>query len=116
MIAVIGRPAERQLGQIARADDKRTVFVGDVHEHLCALTRLGIFIGDIKGGLIVPDVGKMLPHGGGDVDLVQSCAGRLRQRAGVAERSAGRAEAGHGDGVDVAAGKAQHVIGAADHE
>ena len=47
VVGVIGAPAERKLGQIARADEQRTLFVCGVHEYLRALARLNIFISHI---------------------------------------------------------------------
>ena len=43
MIAVVGRPAESKLGQIARAYYKSARLIGDVHKHLCAFSCLTVF-------------------------------------------------------------------------
>ena len=47
VVGIICAPAERKLGQIARADEQRTLFVRGVHEYLRALARLNIFISHI---------------------------------------------------------------------
>ena len=60
MIAVIGRPAQRQFGQIARANDQAAVFVGHVHQHLCALARLTVFVGHVVRVHVLADVLEVL--------------------------------------------------------
>ena len=42
MVAAVGRPAQRHLGQVAGADHKSARLVGDVHEHLSALACLSV--------------------------------------------------------------------------
>ena len=59
MVAVVRCPAERQLAQVARADDKAARAVGKVHQLQCAHARLPIFKCGVKHGLTLADVGKV---------------------------------------------------------
>ena len=60
MIPVVGRPAERQLGQVARADHHAAVLVGEVHQHQRTHARLTVLKGDGKIVLGLTDVHEML--------------------------------------------------------
>ena len=71
MVAVVGRPAERKLRQVAGADHEAAGLVGNVHQHLRALARLAVFIGHVVYGFVMADVGEVLPDGGGDCLLVE---------------------------------------------
>ena len=72
MVTVVGGPAERQLGQVARADDKTTGLVGEVHENLRALARLAVLIGHVLDRRVVLDVLKMLLHSRVNRDLAEA--------------------------------------------
>ena len=67
-------------------------------------------------GLVVPDVGEVLAHGGADDDLAQLHAERLREQRGVVVRAIRGAKARHGHRDDAAAVQAQQVEGAHGHE
>ena len=116
MVAVVGGPAERQLGEVAGADDEAALLVGHVHEDLRALARLGVLVGDVVDGLVVPDVGEVLAHGGGDANLAQLSAHGTGELAGVVVGAVRSAEAGHGHRDDAVARKSQQVEGAHGHE
>ena len=77
MIAVVGRPAESKLGQIARAYYKSARLIGDVHKHLCAFSCLTVFKYHGQIIYIVSDVQKMLFYAVGYVNLTQGDAYRL---------------------------------------
>ena len=62
VVAVIRRPAQRQLGKIAGADDQPAVLVCQVHQHLGPLPRLGVFIGDVVVLRVLADVPEMLQN------------------------------------------------------
>ena len=116
VVAVVGGPAQRQLGEVAGADDHAALLVGHVHEDLRALAGLGVLVGDVVDGLVVPDVGEVLAHGRADDDLAQLHAERLREQRGVVVRAIRGAKARHGDGDDAAAVEAQQIEGAHGHE
>src|SRR5699024_10286459 len=67
MVAVVGGPAQGQLGQIAGAHHKAAVQVGDVHQFQGADAGLAVLKGDVGGLAVVADVGKVAADGGGDV-------------------------------------------------
>ena len=116
MVAVVGGPTERELAEVARADDHAALFVGDVHKDLGALARLGVLVGDVVDRLVMADVGKVQAHGVADIDLAQVGAERLGELGGVVVGAVGRAEAGHGHADDAGAVDAQKVEGARCHE
>ena len=62
MVAVVGCPAERQLGEVPGADDKAAVLIGQVHQDLGALARLGVFIRHVVYHGIVANVLEMAAH------------------------------------------------------
>ena len=47
VIAVIGRPAQRKLGQISGSNHQPALLIGNIHQQIGALTRLCIFKGHI---------------------------------------------------------------------
>ena len=109
VVAVVGAPAQRQLREVARADDEPADLVGDVHQDLRALARLGVFVGHVVLALVVADVPEVLPHGVADGDHPQRRAQDLGQPLGVAARARRGAEAGHGDGDDPRARQPRQV-------
>ena len=84
VIAVVGSPAQGQLGQIARAHDQAAHLVGHVHQDLRSLPRLGVFVGHVVHGLVVADVAEVLAHRVDDGNRAQGDAQRLGQLHGVA--------------------------------
>lgn len=101
MVAVIRRPAERKFGKIARADDQPAGLVRDIHQDLRALPRLTVFIGDVVHGFVMADIREMLPDGGCDIDLLHADAKLLAELDRVGLRPLRRAEARHGDALDL---------------
>ena len=83
MIPAEGAPAERRLGKIARAHYKRALPVGEVEENLGALSRLGVFVGDVVNRDVVADVQKMLQNRIPDGNLPKFGACALNQTDGV---------------------------------
>ena len=62
VIAVIGRPTERELAQIAGADHKPARFVCDIHQNERAHARLGVFIRDVGDVAVVTYVLEVSEH------------------------------------------------------
>ena len=116
MVAVIGRPAERQLGQVARADHHAAVLVGEVHQHQCTHTRLTVLKGDGKIVLGLADVHEMLIDRRLDVHSFQRDAVGLGQLFGVALGTGGCAEARHGDSQNTLAVKFEHIKRMYEHD
>ena len=71
MVAVVGRPAQHQLGKVTGAHHDAVLLVSDVHQDLGALSCLGIFIGHIGHAFIMADITKMLPYRRRDGDGAQ---------------------------------------------
>ena len=46
VVAVVGAPAQGQLGKVSGADDEASGGVGDIHQDLCPLPGLAVFKGD----------------------------------------------------------------------
>ena len=74
VVAVVGSPAERQLRQVARADDKTAGLIGQIHQNLRTLAGLAVLVGHVLHGRIVLDVLKMLLHGCMDRDFAEAHA------------------------------------------
>lgn len=74
VVAVIGSPAERQLRQVARADDKTASLIGQIHQNLRTLAGLAVLVSHVLHGRIVLDVLKMLLHGCMDRDFAETHA------------------------------------------
>ena len=74
VVTVIGSPAECQLRQVARADDKAASLIGQIHQNLRALAGLAVLVGHVLDGRIVLDVLKMLLHGCMDRDFAEAHA------------------------------------------
>ena len=116
MVAVVGRPAQGKLAQIAGADDKAAVFVGVVHQLQRAHAGLAVLKGDIVAFGVLTDIGKVALHGLCNVDLAKAYAQSLAQDFGVGARAPGRAEAGHRQGDNVLGVASQHLAGAHRHQ
>ena len=101
VVAVVGRPAEGQLAQIARADDEPARAVGEVHELERAHAGLAVFIRHVERGFVLPDVGKVAVDGARDRDLLKCHAQLLAEDLGVRARAVRRAEARHRHGQHV---------------
>ena len=66
VIAVIRCPAECKFGQIAGTDNKSVLEVGQIHQDLCALTRLHVLVGHILCHAVMTDVFEVLLTSGLD--------------------------------------------------
>ena len=80
------------------------MFVGDVHQYLRALTRLGVFKGDVVVVFILSDIAEVKPHSLCDVDGAEFHSQRLAEQRGVPSCARRRTEAGHRHSQDVASG------------
>ena len=116
VVAVVGRPAQRQLRKVARAHHKAAGAVGKVHQLQRAHTRLPVFKGDVQHGLILPDVRKVAAHGVGNADLLKAYAQLPAQNLGVAAGALGGAKAGHGHCQHIGGGAVQLLHGAHCHQ
>ena len=111
MVAVVGGPAQRQLRKVAGADDDAVLLVGDIHQHLGALPRLGVFVGGVGDRLVVADIPEVLPDRFRDGNGAQRYAQPFAEDLGVAAGAVGGAEARHGNGDGIGAGTAQQIHG-----
>ena len=116
MVTVIGGPAERQLGQVARADDKTAGLVGQVHEDLRALARLAVLVGHVLDCWVVLDVLKVLLHSRVNRDLAEAHAQIAGERLGIRLGTVRRTKARHGDGRDTGTRQAQGIERTNSHE
>ena len=69
VVAVVGGPAQRQLGEVAGADNEAAGAVGSVHQLEGAHTSLSVLEGDVQHALVLSDVLEVAVDGVGDVDL-----------------------------------------------
>ena len=111
VVAVVGGPAQGQLGEIPGAHHQAARLVGDVHEHLGALPGLAILKGHVVVVHGLANVPEMLLHRRADVDALQGGPQPPGQLHGVVPGAVGGAEAGHGDGDDVAGWPVQQLHG-----
>ena len=116
VVAVIGSPAERQLRQVARADDKAASLVGQIHQNLRTLAGLAVLVGHVLHGLIVLNVLKVLLHGRVDRNLAEAHAQVAGKRLGIGLGAMRRAKTWHGDRRDTRARQPQCIEGANCHE
>ncbi len=116
VVAGVGAPTERGLGEIACAEDEAADLVRHVHQDLRALAGLGVFVNDVVLGLVVADVGKVLAAGGVDGNGAQLGAEDFDQLGGVVLGARGGAKARHGDRDNAAAVEAELVKGVDGHE
>ena len=116
VIAVVGRPAERQLGEVPGPDDQAAVLIGQVHQDLGALARLGVFIRHVVYHGIVADVLEMAAHRVADRHGAKIDPQKLGQLFRVALGAAGGAESGHGHSQNALAGQGKRVECAHGHQ
>ena len=112
VVAVIGSPAERQLRQVARADDKTASLVGQVHQNLRALAGLAVLVGHVLNCRVVLNVLEVLLHSRVDRNLAEAHTQVAGKRLGIRLGAMRRAKAGHGHGRDTGARQAQCIEGA----
>ena len=101
VVAVVGAPAVDKLAEILGADIKTVDLVCNVHEHLRALTSLGVFKCDGVVVVGVADIVKVLVHALADIDYTNLGADLLGDDDGIGLRAGGGAEAGEGAGNDI---------------
>ena len=118
LVAVIGAPAVGLLAEVLGADVEAVHLVGDVEEHHRALARLGVLKDDAVVVKVVAYRLEVLLHALAYRDNAQLRAQALGNRDGVVLRAVGGAEAGHGDGDDVAPRQAAYIhrAGAGEHD
>ena len=116
MVAVVGRPAERQLGQVARTDHHAAVLVGEVHQHQRAHARLTVLKGDRQIVLGLADVHEMLIDRRLDIHGLERNAVGFCQFFRVALGAGGRAEARHGDSQNALAVEFEHIKRMYEHD
>ena len=111
----VGRPPQRQLGEVAGAEHDPAALVGDPEEIVGAQASLHVLEGDVVE-LLAPRIrmthlGEHQLRGWPDVDLVEGDPQRLRQPDGVVLGPLAGGEAGQRVGQDVAARAALPVHG-----
>ena len=116
VVAVIGSPAERQLRQVARADDKTASLVGQIHQNLRTLARLAVLVGHVLYGRIVLNVLEVLLHSRVNRNLAEAHTQVASERLGVRLGAMRRAKAGHGHGRDTGARQSQNIEGTHGHK
>ena len=60
VVGIIGAPAKGELAQIPRSDENAALLIGEIHQDLCALTGLRVFIGYVVQNGIMADIRHML--------------------------------------------------------
>ena len=109
----VGAPAQRQLGQVARAQHDAAQMVGQAEQVVGAQARLDVFEGHVVGGLAlsvgVADIGQHLRGCRTDVDLLERRAQVAAQQRRVRLRAFGGREAGQRVAQDVRAWTAEQV-------
>ena len=100
MVAVVGAPAEGELGEVARADHDAADLVRLVHEQIRAAAGLRVLIRDVLHGLVSPEVLQVLTRHRRDVDRLERHTESLAKQLRIALRPLRRPEARHRVGVD----------------
>ena len=109
VVAVIGRPSQSQLRQVARAKHEAIHLIGEIHQYLGALTRLAVLIGHVVVLGVMTDIFEVLHHSSRNADFMKRHAERLDHLTGIGIGAVGRAETRHRDGMDVLAVTAHAV-------
>ena len=97
MVTVVGRPAERKLGQITRTYYEPVNCVCGVHKHLGTFPRLRVFVSRVVYTLVMAYVDKVLSYRIGDIYLVQGYSQRSAKLPRVVESPHCRTETGHSE-------------------
>ena len=109
----VGAPAERQLRQIAGADDQPAIVVGEPEQVVGAQPGLHILERHVVERLAlrrrVADIGEHLVGRRADVDLGAGDAERAHQPPGIGLRAAAGGKAGQRVGQDVGARQAERI-------
>lgn len=105
----VSAPTEGEFAEVAGAEDKGVVEVGEAEEMAGAFASLDVFEGDVvllfAVGEGVFDVAEHLEAGGLNVDFGAGDAEGLHEFVGVAMGEVAGGETGHGVGENVCAGK-----------
>ena len=109
MVAVVGRPPKRKLGQVSSSYHNTAGLVGNIHDYLRPLPRLTVFKGNVCNAFVLSDVGKMLSYRGGYVYFLQGGSVRVRKTESIVFCTVCCAEARHCDGQYPLAVKSQHI-------
>jgi hypothetical protein len=100
----IGAPAQRQLAEIACADDEALVLPGKAEQVIGAKPSLHVFerhvMHRLSGSKRVADIFKHGRRSGANVDLTRGDFHRPHEPVGVRFGAFGRAETGHGIPTD----------------
>ena len=83
VVAIVGTPAEGKLREVACADDDAASLVAHIHEYLCALACLTVFVGHVMNRRIDIEVLEVLVDRILDADLLRSDAEALHQSDAV---------------------------------
>ena len=109
----VGAPSERELRQVARADDDGSVLVRQAEQMTRALARLHVLESDVVHGLAgdegVADVLQHLQAARADVDLGRRAAHRSHEPPRLVERPVAGGESGHRVREDIRSRQA-HLI------
>ena len=116
MIPVIGGPSESQLGKIPCSNDQAAALIGQIHQNLCPLSGLCIFIGHIMRSTVLSDVSEMNRHRIFNTYLSERSSQFFRQSARVLVGSVRCSETGHCDRQNILSRKTQHVKGSCCHQ
>ncbi len=101
LVAVIGAPAQGQLGKVSGAHNDAPYPAGIVHQDLRPFPGLGIFEGPVELGGIMSDIPEVLEDSILDGDLLCLDAQGVHQLPGIGMGAVRGAEAGHGDAIDI---------------
>ena len=111
LVAVVGRPTQRQFRQVTRTHDQRSLAVGHVHQNLRPFAGLRILVGRRTVVGRQPDVAEVLLAGGADRNLACRDTQLAHQRQGIAIGAVGRPEPRHRDPHDPPPVESQPIEG-----
>ena len=97
VVAIVRRPAERELRKIAGTHHDTILFVGHIHKNLRPLTSLRILVGNILNLRILADIREVLRHSLPDRNLQRRHTQRRHQVGSIRMRPRRRAETRHRD-------------------
>ena len=116
VVAVVGGPAQGQLGKVAGAHHQAAGAVGSVHQLQGAHAGLAVLVGHVQHALVLADVPEVAVHRGGNVDLGKADVQLVTEDLRIAAGALGGAKAGHGHGQHIGGGAAQLFHGAHGHQ
>ena len=83
MVAIVGAPAEGKLREVASADNDAACLVAHIHEYLCALACLTVFVGHVMNRRIDIKILKVLVDRILDADFLRCDTETLHQSYAV---------------------------------